>query len=122
MNTKNWHTRIFLESQELVIEISFANNMSAALNSQPIGILNYLLMLPQNLRRYGEPRSAHYDSGKGSMDKIGSGLLETSTDVIPDCFRSRRTVVFSRQFSWQRRGDPNEALSIVSKVLLLILG
>jgi hypothetical protein len=95
MNTKNRHKRILSKSEKFIVEISFSNNMSAALDSQPIGVFNNPLMLPQNLRRHSEPRSTHYDSREGSMNKVSPVLLKPFADAVPDCFGPCGVVVLA---------------------------
>lgn len=84
MDTKDRHLRVFSQSHELLIEISLTDNMSAALDCEPIGVFDNSLVLPQYLRGHSELRSTHYDSREGSMNKVSSGLLEPSEDIIPD--------------------------------------
>jgi hypothetical protein len=95
VDAKNRHLRILSKAQELLIEISLADNMRAALDSQSISIFDNSLMLSQYLGGHSEPRSTHDDSREGSVNKLSSSLLKTSADVIPDCLRSCASVVFS---------------------------
>jgi hypothetical protein len=95
MDTKNRHLRVFSQSQELILEIRLANNMSAALDCQPICVFDNSLMLSQYLRGHSEPGSTNNDSREGNMNKVSSGFLEPSADVIPDCLRSCASVIFS---------------------------
>jgi hypothetical protein len=106
MKAKNRNIGVLSKSRELLIEIGLSDNVSTALNSQPIGVFNNPLIFSQNLGRESDPRSAHYNSWESSMDKVSSGLLETSADIIPDCFRSRGAVVFSWQFAWKGWSNP----------------